>query len=350
MSEATASVSSTTSQTAAPDAERSSEISKKEPATSNKLPASAAKSTDSALPTAASVTGGKVGAEKPQESAPSPKETKEEVKKEAERRHKLKVNGQEREYTEAEVLRRAQLAEAADEKFKTAAEKEKHFAQFFEALRANPLAVLTHPELGINFREVAENFLGEHVRKEMMDPVERELEELREFKRQQEESRTKAEEEGKKKQMTEKQRQLHQQATEYYDRKISDVLQASNLPKTPNTIKRVAEVLQNAVNNGYELDVETAVDLVNEDYRGDIGSLTKGLDGEALIGVLGEEVVKKIRSFDIARMKAKLAGTTQPAAEAEKRRQPSTQQRDQSKQFLTESEWKAEARKRFLGG
>lgn len=340
MSESTAPVSSTT----AP------ESAEKAPENTPKVGGNAQSSAQSGVPTAASVTGGKIGAEKSNESAQSAAEAKEEAKKEAERRYKLKVNGQEREYGEAEVLRKAQLADSADEKFKKAAEMQRQAEQFVEALRSDPLKILTHPDLGLNFREIAEQFLGEHVRKELMDPVERELEELREFKRQQEEERQRSEEESKKKEMTEQQRALHKQTVEYYDRKITEVLKATNLPKTPGTIKRVAEVLRNAVDNGYELDVETAVDLVHEDYRSDVSSLFGSLEGDALINALGEDLVKKIRTHDIARLKAKLAGTSQPAAVAEKTRTYAPKRESEGKQYMSEAEWKEAARRRFLGG
>jgi Txe/YoeB family toxin of Txe-Axe toxin-antitoxin module len=329
------------------------ESAEKAPENTPKAGGNAAPAPQSGVPTAASVTGGKIGGEKKPESDGTDKaavaEAKEEARKEAERRLKLKINGQEREYTEAEVIRRAQMAESADEKFKKASEMQRQAEQFIEALKTNPLAILTHPEMGINFREIAEQYLGEHVRKEMMDPVERELEELREFKRQQEEGRRQLEEEQMTAQQRAEQEKLRQQTAQYYDRKITEVLKATNLPKTPNTIKRVAEVLKNAVNNGYELDVETAVDLVNEDYRNDVSSLFGSLEGDALISALGEDLVKKIRTHDIARMKAKLAGSSQPAAVADKAKAPPRRE-SEGKRQLTEAEWKEQARRRFLGG
>lgn len=309
-------------QSSAPVTEATATESTNNAAPSPKLAGDAkAKSGDAGgAPTVASVTGGKLGAA---ESAEKPAEKPETAQ---ERKHKLKVNGKEIELSEAEVLRKAQVAHAADEKFKRAAEIERQAEQFLEALRTNPVAILTHPELGIDFRTIAEEYLGEHVRKEMMDPMERELEELRQFKQQQE-IRQREEQENS---LSERQRQeqeiAHRQTVEYYDKKISDVLMESNLPKTPYTVKRVADILKHYVSQGYDLDINAAVDMVREDYSTDLTSIVGSLDGDALISFLGEDIVKKIRRHDIAKLRAKMQGGS-PSATPD---QPSSPQQRQS--------------------
>jgi hypothetical protein len=231
------------------------------------------------------------------------------------RKFKLKVNGREREVDEAEVIRRAQLADAADERFKEAAQMRKQTEAFLEALRADPISVLQHPELGIDFRGLSEQYLTKELQRELMSPEQRELEELREF-RKAAEARTQAEQQE---QMTQRQQQEHAQLTQRaaveYDRQITEALSKSDLPKTPYTIKRVVEVMQNALANGYDLDVPTAVDMVREGYHGDVQALVGNLDGEALIKVLGDAIVGKLRKHDLANLRRKLEGQ-QPAAPA----------------------------------
>lgn len=287
----------------------------------------------------------------PKKEAPSEvseKKIEEEVKKEI-RKHKLKINGQEREYTEEEVIRKAQLAEAADEKFKSASEKMQQMERFIEALRTNPKAVLSHPDLGINMRELAEEYLTEEVKRELMSPEERELNELREFKRKQDE----ASERSKKEEMTKAQKQqmeqLQQRQRDQFDKQISDVLNKSNLPKTPYTVKRVAEVLYNAVSKGYELDVATAVDMVKENYLGDIQSMFGSLDGDNLLGVLGNDIAKKIRQHDLNRLKAKLQPQQpqQVADIVDETNKPQTSRREKTdNKKLSESEWREMIRKK----
>lgn len=266
-----------------------------------------------------------------------------EAAKEAARKLKLKINGREMELEEPEVIRRAQLASAADEKFREAAEMRKQAEQFFQTLLSDPKSVLLHPELRdkINFRQLAEEFLGSELKRELMSPEERELQELREWRKQQQEQA----ENAKREQMTKAQREemtrLQQQAAKKYDQEITDILSVSQLPKNPYTVKRVAELLHGALSKGYELDVQTAVDMVRESYMSDVQALVGGLDGEALVRVLGDEITKKLRKHDLARLKAQLA---QPQVADVAQQQlgdaPPRQQREPQDKHLRPDEWR----------
>jgi hypothetical protein len=99
------------------------------------------------------------------------------------------------------------------------------------------------------------------------------------------------------------------------------------------------------VNHGYELDIETAVDLVREDYVVDTSSLFGGLDGDALVSALGEDIVKKIRKHDLARLKAR---TTSQQPAAENRQSPSQPRadRNQPPKHMKQHEWLEMIRKK----
>jgi hypothetical protein len=228
---------------------------------------------------------------------------------EAERRWKLKVNGAERELTEQELLRKASLGYSAEEKYQQAAEMRSAAEQLFQALKTDPLAVLTHPEVGVNFRELAEQYLAKEIQREMMPPEQRELEELREYKRQQLEAAQEAETQRMTATQQQEMQTLQTRAAKDYDTKITEVLKQSHLPKTPYTVKRVAELMSNAIRNGYELDVTHAVDMVREAYQTDLKALVGGLDGEALVKTLGNDLVSRLRKHDLAQIKAKIAPT-----------------------------------------
>lgn len=258
------------------------------------------------------------------------------------RKWKLKGKTGEVELTEAELLRRAQLGLGADEKFSEAAEMRKSAEALFEALKRDPMAVLNHPALGINAREVIENYLSKELQAEMLPPEQRELQDLRAFKKAQEDAKAEAE----KADMTRAQQtefnQHMQRAAKEYDTKITDVLQSSNLPKTPYTVKRVAELLRGALAKGYDLDVNTAVDMVREGYMGDFKSLFGGLKGESLVKFLGDDVLKEMRQYDLARIRAKLeAQQTQSepsqtpiAAPRQNQSEPKQMRPDEWKDFL----------------
>jgi hypothetical protein len=322
------------------------------PATSPTPSASAPKTSSapspaSSVPAASSSSGGgdpggdKINAQGPIGAAQTPAEVKEEMRK-----LKGKVNGREVEWTEAEAIRRAQLADAADEKFREAAEMRKQAEQFFELLRTNPKQVLLHPEFAqaINLRELAEEYLGGELQRELMDPKDRELEELRKFKQEQEEARQRTEHEKLTKAQQAELREHQIRAAKEIDRQLTDVLSKADLPKDPEVVKRVAELMYQAGQKGYELDAQTAVDIVRDRSQQYLQSLTSKLDGESLVKFLGDDLVKKIRKHDLARIKAQLEGQ-QPAALADAQQQaaPSPAREEKPALGLRPDEWRKNA-------
>lgn len=292
------------------------------------------------------------------EAKPAESEEKKEVKEEkqeekvaeAKRKLKLKIQGQEREYDEDEVIRRAQLSETAEARFQQAAEVQQQMKNFVDALRNNPMDVLTQLGLGDKLDELAEQRLTKKVQQELMSPEERELAELREFRekhtREQEENTTRSKKEAEDTQM----REYQQRATQHYDTQISDALNKSNLPKTAYTVKRVAEVMASALDKGYDIDAQTAVDMVREGYMTDINQMFGSMEAEGLLGMLGDGLAKKIRQYDIGRLKAKINPPQQAATPAEQVEQTMQSkpapQRKQQEQFLKPNEWAEMIRKK----
>jgi hypothetical protein len=263
----------------------------------------------------------------------------------AARKFKLKVNGVEREYDEDTVIRRAQLAESADQKFQEAAKMRKQAEAFIQALRDDPISVLTNPNLGVDMRKIAEKFLAKEYQREMISPEQRELEELREFKAQRERE---LQEQQEREQMTAKEREFSVQQQKYaqeYDRQISEGLANSGLPKTPQTLKRVAELMHSALRKGYELDVATAVDMVRESYQNDMMQLYGQLDGDKLVGLLGEDLAKKIRMYDLQRLKAK--HNPPPSQEPQQAAPPQNRRQEQkAPTTMRTSDWLDQIRKK----
>jgi hypothetical protein len=258
----------------------------------------------------------------------------------------LKVNGREVKVTADEAKRRLQMEMAAEERFKQASEQAKLVQQFVDTLKTDPMSILTNPELGINFRELAEDYLSKQIQREMLPPEQRELEDLREFKRAQEEQRQLAEQE----QLTvAQQRQLQaeqERITKDYDTKLTAALEKADISKTPESIKRVVEVLRNAVANGYDMDMETAVDIAKESITTDLVTYTRNLDGDRLVKFLGEDVVKKLRKHDLARLKA-MQQTNQPPAQPINN--PPTQRRESAEdgpELMKRDAWKEHLRKK----
>ncbi|TXH10006.1 MAG: hypothetical protein E6R04_06535 [Spirochaetes bacterium] len=221
-----------------------------------------------------------------------------EAKAEAKRKLKVKIDGQVHEVDEDEVINDYGKGKAADKKFQEAAALRKEAVAFIEALKKDPISVLTNPKLGVNMREVAETYLLAQLEDEMMDPRDRELRDLKKEKmtREQMEAETKRQaEEAEMQALTENYRAE-------YERAFQACLESSGLPKTPHTVKRLAFYMNEGMKRGLDLKPDDVVGLVKDEYIEEQKTLFSSLDGENLLKLLGDDLAKKIRKYDTSRV------------------------------------------------
>ena len=80
------------------------------------------------------------------------------------RKMKLKVDGVESEYGEDEVIRYAQQGKAANKRFEEAATMRREAEQMVNLIKRDPRAVLEDPRIGLNFRQIAEEYLADQLK------------------------------------------------------------------------------------------------------------------------------------------------------------------------------------------
>lgn len=223
-------------------------------------------------------------------------------------RYKVKVDDQELEVDEDELLRGYQLSKASNRRFEEAARIRKeaeaqaaaikqHASTLLQGLRESPAETLA--ALGIDVDDLSESYVANKLQRAMMDPRELELidtkRKLQEYEQMQQQQ-----------QMTYQQQQ-HQKEVEAlsneFDTKIQQALMASNLPKTPYTAHRVADILLAAAENDIDLDPATVVPQVYQELQEGLGQVASTLSGEALIDFIGPEALARIRKADVARLK-----------------------------------------------
>jgi hypothetical protein len=234
-----------------------------------------------------------------QDGEPAQAKDKEEPKP-TPRKHKLKVDGAEEEVDEDEVLRRAQKYSAADKKFQEAAKVRKQAESFIRALKENPKAVLSNPNLGINLREFAEKVLWEELQEELVPPEEKErraekaeLERYREEKRQREEAARQQEQE-----------QLKEKYRQDWSKKFNEALEQGGLPRTDWTVKQMAAYMKQALANGHKhIQPADVVELVKSDWVQAQKEMFQHFDAEKLIEVLGADAAEKIRQHDLKKFR-----------------------------------------------
>jgi hypothetical protein len=223
------------------------------------------------------------------------------AKKEAERRrYKLKVDGAEleEELTDDEVTVRLQKARAAEKRMQEAAAQRKQLQEAVEYLKKDPFAAFKE-SFGVDLDELAERRLAERYREQLMTPEE------------QERLRLQRENESYKAREAEAQRQREEQARQAYEAKVAEemerdfmsALEASDLPKTKETLRLMAEVAQLNLDHGIELTPAQMAAEVRERISGIHQHVTRSLKGESLLKYLGDDVVKEVLRQSVARVK-----------------------------------------------
>jgi hypothetical protein len=230
-------------------------------------------------------------------------ESEEEVKEEKQPESKiwkLKVNGEEIDFdasNEARVKQEVQKGLGADAKFQEASQMRRQAESFMNALKNNPESVLTHPSLGINFRELAENFLYKQIQQEQMTPEERERaterSELERFRKEEAERKQQVEEQEK--------AQMRQRYQEEWTNKFQDALATGGVPKTDWTISRMAQYMKQAITKGHQhVQPQDVVEYVKQDWINAQREMFSSLEGDKLMEIVGKETADKIRKANLA--------------------------------------------------
>lgn len=252
------------------------------------------------------------------------------------RKFKVKVDNQETEVDESELIAGYQRAKAAAKRFEDAAKMKKEAEQLAERLKKNPRDVLKNA--GIDLKQFSEEVLNEFIEEESLTPEEKKSRDLERRLREYEDKEKKINEAKEQ----EEHAKLLKQYEDDYTKNITTALETSGLPKTPYTVKRMAQYMARALDQGIEVDAKDVVAYVKEDYMNDIKQLFSSSNADLLTQLLGKENTDKLRKAELAKVKQKTAPAptqTQQVAKAEPvEKKPSKK--------LSVSEW----RERMLKG
>jgi len=212
------------------------------------------------------------------------------------RKLRLKVDQQEEEIPEAELIELVRAGRNATQINKEALE----LKSLIENLKVNPRKALSDPRYGIDLYKLAEETLLEKIQQDMLTPEQKKIHDY--------EKRFKEIEE---KENLEKERKEQQKLTEaeshwmnHYDKMFHEALTTSGLPKTPRTIKRMAEVAAVSVEKGNEIDAKVLASILRDDYMAELKDLLSAADEDSILSLVGDEIGNKIRKADLKRLKA----------------------------------------------
>lgn len=213
-----------------------------------------------------------------------------------------KVNGKVKRYTEAELLTKAGLVDGAYEKFESASQKEKKQAEWKKSAQKDFMSALMDPELGLTKDQIRTRFEGwykeNYIDPETLTPEQRELSELRKEREENNKKSKEREDEEKTK------NELHAQSLvrEEMQKQIISCIESSGLPKTRFVAGRMAYWQKQNLSKNYDAPNDVIVQQVREERHSIVRQDIEAMTPDQVVETFGEEIIKKLRQFDLGRL------------------------------------------------
>jgi hypothetical protein len=223
----------------------------------------------------------------------------------------VKVNGKMVRMSKQEALDLASMSHAAQSRFEEAARMKKENERFRETAKRDMIAALQDPSLGLTKEQIRDEFekwyTREFIEPEKLTPDQRRARELEAKLKHYEQ----AEQEKLKKQQEQEQLDLTNKQREYLQGQIIDALDRSGLPKTKLIASRVAFYMRENMLKGWEAPLDVIIKQVKNERQAMMNGEVGGLEGDALVNYLGQDVVNKIRKWDLQRLRDQRSSKTQ---------------------------------------
>ena len=244
------------------------------------------------------------------QASPSPAK---EAAQEAMRRHRLKVDGEEIEVDDEELKRGYGLQKVSTKRMQEGMAAKKQAEEFIKMMKDKGKLFEAIKNLGHDPRTLAEEYLANEIKLEMMDPRDRENMELKRQLQQ-----IKEMDEMQKKAVEEKRVQvLKEKFTKEYEAQFVEALKASSLPPTKETVQEMAKYIARSAKLGYKLSADEAAKLVKEDIEERHRKLYGESDAETLARLLGPDGLQKLREFELKKLKNPEAELVTPKEQPE---------------------------------
>lgn len=197
---------------------------------------------------------------------------------------------------EEELKRQLQLAAAGQSAMQSKAELEKALRAEYDKLLKDPASFLK--ENGIDPRDFSEKYIEQLIEENQKSPDQVEKEK---YMKELEEARKEADRLKKEKEDAEFQR-MQEQAAVQLDEEISDALDSiTSLPKSPYVVKRFADTLLWAMENGYpEVKAKDIAPIVENELTQEFNSLFDALPEEAFTKMIGKKNLDRLRKKRVA--------------------------------------------------
>ncbi len=226
----------------------------------------------------------------------------------------LKFNGKKIKLTRDEIMQHASLGLASDERFREGANLKKQAESVIGRLKdpKGVIAALQDPALGLSKDQIKVAF-EEWYAREFIDPEKLSPEQL---KLRDAEDKIKKYEDADKSREDEKRKahmdSLTAKAREEIQAQIIEALDTGKLPKTNFAMKRLAYWIERNSANSFDAPTAVLVAQVKKDIDTNLREMVQASDGESLISILGDEIIQKVRKYDLEKLKASRASRSAP--------------------------------------
>jgi hypothetical protein len=226
-----------------------------------------------------------------------------------------------------------QLSAAARQAMQEAANLKKLYESEVTRLKQDPFAVLA--ELGLDPDELAEMRLQQRIEQMKKSPEQLEKERIQaELQAAREEAnKLKAERE------TEQFEKLKEQAAAQIETEIEQALDAhKTLPKSRHIVKRIADSMLWAINNGFnDVTAEDVMPLVEREWRDEMSRLMDDSPEDILEQLIGQRNIERLRAKRLNAMatsNAKTAAAVKPTAASVQKQEQDKREKMKQRDFF----------------
>jgi hypothetical protein len=239
-----------------------------------------------------------------------------EEKKEEPRSFKVKVDGEEREVKEDELIRGYQKAQAADKRLAEATQLREDAKWAVDNLLRDPFAVMTqlyslytgddHKARHAVFK-LAEKYVGDILQEELMPEGDKARVRA---ERERDAYKSEYERERQARESVESER-VYKEEAEKYMGEVRVALKEVKLPEEDRVVKRISELLYSSMEDGLDLTAREAAVIVKKELDDELGKKLPSLSYDEILTKY-PELLDKLRKEDLERLKA--GRSTKPGA------------------------------------
>lgn len=249
----------------------------------------------------------------------------------------LKVNGKVINKTidlsdETALKNELQLSAAARQAMQEAANLKKLYESEVNRLKQDPFSVLA--ELGLDPDQLAEMRIQQRIEEMKKSPEQVEREKIQmELQAAREEARRLKEERE-----AEQFEKLKEEAAAQIEVEIEQALDAhKTLPKSRHIVKRIADSMLWAMNNGYDVSAEDVMPLVEKEWREEMSRLMDDSPEDVLEQLIGQRNIERLRAKRLNAMNTsgiKTASSVKPTVASVQKQEEQKREKIKQRDFF----------------